>query len=225
MLSSDDFRPQLARLKELGLDAYLVKPITRKELFEAIFRVIEDANRNSADTLPKRGARGAALAPATEPAETRILVVDDSADNRLLIGAYLRREPYEVDFAEDGKQAVEKFRSTRYELVFMDIQMPEMDGLDATRAIRQWEGGHGLDPTPIIALTAFALEEDVQRILAAGCDAHVAKPVKKRVLLDAIANAALLRRAAAPQAPRTPEPRPFSDAVWPQSFLSLSPIK
>ena len=231
MLSSDDFRPQLARLKELGLDAYLVKPITRKELFEAIFRVIEDANRNSADTLPKRGARPAALVPAAEPAKTRILVVDDSADNRLLIGAYLRREPYQVDFAEDGKQAVEKFTANRYELVFMDIQMPEMDGLDATRAIRKWESEHRLDPTPIIALTAFALEEDVQRILAAGCDAHVAKPVKKRVLLDAIANAALLRRAAAPQTPAPAKPTSHSEsesrrevASAPSSF-SLSPSK
>src|SRR5208282_2805641 len=210
MFSSDDFRPQLALLKELGLDTYLVKPITRKELFEAIFRVIEDANCNRADTLPKRGASGAALAQAAEPAKRRILVVDDSADNRLLIGAYLCREPYEVDFAEDGKQAVEKFTANRYDLVFMDIQMPEMDGLDATRAIRQWESGHGLDPTPIIALTASVLEEDVEHILAAGCDAHVAKPVKKRVLLDAIANAALLRRAAAPQAPAPAKPTSHS---------------
>ena len=231
MLSSDDFRPQLARLKELGLDAYLVKPITRKELFEAIFRVIEDANRNSADTLPKRGARPAALVPAAEPVKTRILVADDSTDNRLLIGAYLRREPYQVDFAEDGKQAVEKFTANRYELVFTDIQMPEMDGLDATRAIRKWESEHRLDPTPIIALTAFALEEDVQRILAAGCDAHVAKPVKKRVLLDAIANAALLRRAGEPRTPAPAESPSHSESqsrrevASSPSSLSLSPTK
>ncbi len=230
MLSSDDFQPQLARLKELGLDAYLVKPITRKELFEAIFRVIEDANRNSADNLPARGEERA-VAKATEPAETRILVAEDSADNRLLIGAYLRREPYQIDFAENGRQAVEKFTAGRYGLVFMDIQMPAMDGLDATRAIRKWESDNQLDSTPIIALTAYALEEDVQRILAAGCDAHIAKPVRKRVLLDAIANAALLRRARTLWTSAPAEPSPHSeslsgpDVASSPPSLSLSPTK
>ena len=67
------------------------------------------------------------------PSVSRILVADDSPDNRLLIAAYLRNEPYQVDFAEDGKEAVEKFTANRYDMVFMDVQMPEMDGLTATR--------------------------------------------------------------------------------------------
>jgi CheY-like chemotaxis protein len=116
----------------------------------------------------------------------------------MLVGAYLRHEPYQLDFAVDGKEAIEKFTAQRYNLVFMDIQMPEVDGLTATRTIRQWEQDQGRAPTPIIALTAFALEEDVQRILAAGCNAHLAKPVKKRMLLDAICNAALMCNGKAP---------------------------
>src|SRR5208283_457158 len=107
MLSSDDLKPQLSRLKELGLDAYLVKPITRKELFEAIARVLQDANRHSSDALPSRVAEPPAERGEDQP-KPRILVADDSSDNRLLIGAYLRREPCELEFAENGKLALDK---------------------------------------------------------------------------------------------------------------------
>jgi two-component system sensor histidine kinase/response regulator len=190
MLSSNDLKPQLAQLKDLCLDAYLIKPITRKELFDAIGHVIQGANRHSSDALPARRVETLAAAdPAPETEPTRILIADDSADNRLLIGAYLRREPYKVEFAENGKIAIDKFKSNEYGLVFMDVQMPEIDGLAATRIIRQWEKNNHRAPTPIIALTASALEEDMQRTRAAGCDEHLSKPVKKGVLLQAIRNA------------------------------------
>jgi CheY-like chemotaxis protein len=68
----------------------------------------------------------------------------------------------------------------------MDMQMPELDGLDATRIIRKWEKEHGLGPSPIIALTASVLDEDVKRAIAAGCSSHIGKPVKKQLILDAI---------------------------------------
>jgi signal transduction histidine kinase/CheY-like chemotaxis protein len=207
MLSSDDLKPQVARLREIGLDAYLVKPISRKELFEAIRRVIEEANLNSADTLPERRATQIQSATSADAPEMRILVAEDSPDNRLVIAAYLRREPYQVDFALDGREAVNKFISQRYDLVFMDIQMPEVDGLAATRTIRRWENDHGLSPTPIIALSASVLEEDVRLALAAGCNLHISKPVRKRVLLDAVRNAALLRKA------DTPDSAPVTDAM------------
>ena len=207
MLSSDDLKPQVARLREIGLDAYLVKPISRKELFEAIRRVIEEANLNSADTLPERRATQIQSATSDGAPEMRILVAEDSPDNRLVIAAYLRREPYQVDFALDGREAVNKFISQRYDLVFMDIQMPEVDGLAATRTIRRWESDHRLRPTPIIALSASVLEEDVRLALAAGCNLHMSKPVRKRVLLDAVRNAALLRKS------DTPESVPVTDAM------------
>ena len=131
----------------------------------------------------------------TPPAIARtILIADDSADNRLLIGAYLRREPYQLEFAENGKLAIEKFKSNQYDMVFMDVQMPEIDGLAATRLIRQWEKDNHRLPTPIIALTASALEEDVQRTLAAGCDVHLSKPIKKSVLLDTIRSVTVAAR-------------------------------
>ncbi|HXR24524.1 MAG TPA: response regulator, partial [Candidatus Binataceae bacterium] len=131
---------------------------------------------NSTDDLPKR----------------RVLVADESPDNRLVIAAYLRKEPYEIDFAENGRITVERFRAQSYDLVLMDIQMPEMDGLEATRRIRQWESEHDLGHTPIIALTASVLEEDVKKALAAGCDQHLSKPIKKGILIEAIRNATRL---------------------------------
>jgi PAS domain S-box-containing protein len=188
MLSSDDIKPQLARLRELGLDAYLIKPITRRELFEAIRRLLENANRRSANPMPQRQT------PKTikEPNRSmKILVAEDSPDNRLLIQAYLRREPHQVDFAENGRLAVDKFIAKPYDLVFMDMHMPELDGLDATRMIREWERKHYLRPSSIIALTASVLDEDVKRVLAAGCTAHIGKPLTKQVILDAIRTASL----------------------------------
>ena len=115
-----------------------------------------------------------------------ILVAEDSPDNRLVIAAYLRHEPYQIDFAVDGKQALEKFIANLYDLVLMDIQMPEMDGLATTRAIRQWESEYGRVPTQIVALTAYALEEDIRRALSAGCNLHISKPIIKQVLIDCL---------------------------------------
>jgi PAS domain S-box-containing protein len=197
MLSSDDVKPQLARLKDLGLDAYLVKPITRKELFEAIRRLLEDANRHGANPMPER--RTTETISNNANGIMRILVAEDSPDNRLIIQAYLRREPHQVDFAENGRVAVEKFIAQPYDLVFMDVQMPEVDGLDATRMIREWERKHGIRPSLIIALTASVLDEDVKRTLAAGCSAYIGKPLKKQVILDAIRTASRNVFSARPQ--------------------------
>lgn len=82
--------------------------------------------------------------------------------------------------------AVEKVKTTHYDLILMDIQMPVMDGCDATKAIRSWEQNHDLPATPIIALTALALKEEGARILEAGCNTHVTKPVKKSTLLEVL---------------------------------------
>jgi CheY-like chemotaxis protein len=111
-------------------------------------------------------------------------------DNRFLIEAYLRKEPCTLTFVQDGEQAVNKATSNDYDLIFMDIQMPNKDGLAATRTIRRWESEHGRAPVPIIALTASAFDEDIEQSLKAGCNAHISKPVKKQVLVEAIHAAA-----------------------------------
>jgi PAS domain S-box-containing protein len=115
-----------------------------------------------------------------------ILLVEDSPDNRIITIAYLREAPYRVEVAENGAIACEKFMAGHFDMVLMDRQMPVMDGLTATRAIRAWEQEHHRPPTPILALTASALKGDQEKCMAAGCTAYLTKPIKQEVLLQAI---------------------------------------
>src|ERR1700736_816823 len=105
--------------------------------------------------------------PSDEPSDTlpplRILIADDSVDNRLLVRAYLKRSQCQIEEAEDGGVAEEKFKAGRYDLVLMDMRRPLVDAAAATRAIRAFETANRRTPTPIIALTASALEEDIRR--------------------------------------------------------------
>ena len=116
----------------------------------------------------------------------QILLVEDSPDNRTITVAFLQDTPYRVETAENGAIACEKFIAGHYDLVLMDRQMPVMDGLTATRAIRAWEQANQRSPTPIIALTAAALKGDREKCIAAGCTAYLTKPIKQDVLLQAI---------------------------------------
>ncbi|MFY0543951.1 hybrid sensor histidine kinase/response regulator [Brevibacillus sp. H7] len=116
----------------------------------------------------------------------RILLVDDSQENRKLIKVFLSKLPVQVDEAEDGQRAVELFQSKPYDVVLMDIQMPIMDGYSVTQAIRRWEMENGRSPTPVIALTAHALPEDIQRSVEAGCTAHLSKPFTKQAFYSCL---------------------------------------
>lgn len=117
----------------------------------------------------------------------RLLLVDDSEDNRLLMVHYLRNLPFKCDEAVNGQEAVDKFKENKYDLIFMDMQMPIMSGYKATELIRHHEKTQGLPHTPIIALTATAVVEDLQRALTSGCDAYAVKPVKKAEILEILA--------------------------------------
>jgi PAS domain S-box-containing protein len=121
----------------------------------------------------------------------RILLVEDSPDNRIITMAYVEDTPYQIDTAENGAIACQMFKAGHYDLVLMDRQMPVMDGLTATRTIRAWEQGNDKPSTPIIALTASALKGDREMCLAAGCTAFLTKPIKQDVLLRAIKEHAL----------------------------------
>ncbi len=117
----------------------------------------------------------------------RILLVEDNEDNRFLIASYLKKLPHIVDFACNGLEAVEKIREGGvYDLIFMDVQMPVMDGYTATKCIRDWEAQHNINPSVIVALTAHALQEDEQKSINAGCDGHLIKPIKKQTFLAAL---------------------------------------
>ncbi|MGA7903960.1 MAG: PAS domain S-box protein, partial [Terrimicrobiaceae bacterium] len=178
MLTSDNRAGDFARSRDLGVAAYLVKPVKRAELLEAIQQA-----RAGAAALVEPAAPGGVLEDARG---LRILLAEDSLDNVLLIQSYLKPSGYSVDLAGNGEVALRKFISGTYDVVLMDVQMPVMDGYSATRRIRQWEGENRARPVPILALTAHALPEEVQKSLDAGCTAHLTKPVRKATLLHAI---------------------------------------
>ena len=116
----------------------------------------------------------------------RVLLVDDSSENRELMKLLLLKVPIELDEAGNGQEALDLFTVHSYDLILMDIQMPVMDGFTATRMIRRHEERSGRRRATIVALTAHAYEADIQKCLDAGCDDHIAKPFKKRMLLDCL---------------------------------------
>jgi len=115
-----------------------------------------------------------------------ILVVDDSDDNLFLVEAFLKKMPYTLTFASDGLQALAAFKEGYFDLILMDIQMPNMDGKTATIEIRKVEKEFGLKRTPVIALTAETLNFQVEEAIKAGCDIHLTKPISKAQLLEQI---------------------------------------
>ena len=100
-----------------------------------------------------------------------------------MIRYYLKKLPYDLDFAEDGEAALRKFEAERYDLVLLDLQMPILDGFDAVRAMRGFEEKDRRSPIPIVALTAHAMDEKLQRCLREGCTAFVTKPVTRAQLV------------------------------------------
>jgi len=178
MMTSDSFNVDIGRIKKTGISSYLVKPVKRADLKEVILAFIN----------VERGVREkkAPLLSLEDLKPLKILLVEDSANNRLLIRSYLKNTPFSVEDAENGQIALDKFKTSVYDIILMDMQMPVMDGYKATMEIRQWEAKTGLRKTPIVALTAHAFQEDAAKSMSAGCSAHLSKPVKKTELLEAI---------------------------------------
>jgi len=181
MLTSDDFPrgPRVAR--EVGLGRHLLKPIKRAELLDEVANVAARAQtvagKPAAEPGPPRAENLRAL---------RILLAEDSEDNRLLMAAYLRGTPHQLDTAENGRVAVEMFKTRRYDLVLVDVNMPVLDGYSAVAAMRTWEREQGAGATPILALTGRAMVEDRVRSIEAGCNGHLTKPLRSAVLMEAI---------------------------------------
>ncbi len=178
MLTSGGQRGDADRCREVGISAYLTKPVRQQELRDAIVRVLglrqePDENR----TLVTRHSLEAAHK------HLRILLAEDNLINRELAVRTLSKRGHTVTVAANGKLAVEAFEKHAFDIVLMDVQMPEMDGFEATAAIRQKEllTGHHI---PIIAMTAHAMKGDRERCLAAGMDAYISKPVHVEELLQ-----------------------------------------
>jgi signal transduction histidine kinase/CheY-like chemotaxis protein len=162
------------RCQELGVAAYLMKPIRQSELREAIARVLGDHGKEGPLPLITRFSLQAARDPS---AFLRVLVAEDNPVNQLLAVRLLEKRGHRVVVAVNGREALQALDKGRFDLVLMDVQMPEMDGMEATAAIRQHEKSTGLH-TPIIALTANAMKGDREKYLSSGMDGYLAKPIR-----------------------------------------------
>jgi two-component system sensor histidine kinase/response regulator len=188
MMTSLGRQGDAARLKEIGFSAYLTKPIRKSQLYDCLTTVLSRMNQ--------------APEPAEHPIVTRhsineerrrryrILLVEDNLTNRLVAMTILEKLGYRADAAGNGLEALEALEMTPYDLVLMDCQMPEMDGYDATQAIRKREAeemGNGvMRHIPIVALTAHAMKGDREKCEAAGMDDYITKPVNPQDVADII---------------------------------------
>jgi two-component system sensor histidine kinase/response regulator len=180
MLTSAERRGDVARCKELGISAYLIKPIRRGELLQSILQAL--GSQEGTGESQRAQGKAAVVAPRHN---LRILLVEDNAVNQRLATRLLEKTGHHVHAAENGVQAVSEFQAQTFDLVLMDVQMPEMDGFEATAAIRAWESARNLH-TPIIAMTAHAMKGDRERCLRAGMDGYLAKPIRREELLAII---------------------------------------
>jgi CheY-like chemotaxis protein len=165
-----------ARMLNLGFAAYLTKPVKQAVLHESIVAVMRARAEPARDGRPRLSLVTAHTVSEASRTRRRILVVDDVASSREVAAELLRQAGYACDVAADGSEALRAFRNAAYDLVFMDCEMPDVDGYEATRRIRTLEMGR--ERTPIVALTGEILATDRERCLSAGMDDAIGKPVR-----------------------------------------------
>jgi len=182
MLTSGGRQGDLARYREMGIAACLIKPVRQKELREAILSVLQAKQQPAVKPMVTRPSFRQEPNPARR---LRILLAEDNRVNQKLATRLLEKRGHHVTLANNGKEALAALTGGLFDLVFMDVQMPEMDGLQATMVIREQEkltGGH----QPIIAMTALAMKGDRERCLAAGTDGYLSKPISPEQLDEAL---------------------------------------
>jgi PAS domain S-box-containing protein len=195
LLTSMGRRSDDPRAESAGLDAYLTKPVRQSELYDCLLTVMgspvghpEPSTRRADPLVARRARRVVSRRPENRP---HILLAEDNPVNQQVAVKMLENLGYDVAVAANGREALDSLAHTTYAAVLMDVQMPEMDGYEATAEIRRREEGSP-QRTPIIAMTANALEGDREKALRAGMDDYIAKPVKPAKL-----NAVLERWASA----------------------------
>jgi two-component system, sensor histidine kinase and response regulator len=203
MLTSAGTRGDSDRCRELGVAAYLMKPIRQSELREAIARVLGAREQEGTIPLITRYS----LKDAREPGiSLRILLAEDNAVNQRLAVRLLEKRGHRVELASNGREALTALEKDSYDLVLMDVQMPEMDGLEATRALREKEKKMSGTHQIVIALTAHAMKGDRERCLDAGMDGYLSKPIRPQELDDVLDTFAAART----QPTLSPEPPPLA---------------
>jgi len=212
MLTSGDRPEDIARCEQRGIAAYLLKPVKQSELFDAIMLAL-------GVTAAEEELISTAVPQPRPFGPLQILLAEDSLVNQKLAVALLERHGHTVVVANNGREAVAALESRPFDLVLMDVQMPEMDGLEATEAIRAREKRTG-DHVPVIAMTAHALKGDRERCLEAGMDDYVSKPIHAAQLLDTMERVL----GAHPRAPALPPGPPPSEPValdWDHALRAL----
>jgi CheY-like chemotaxis protein len=181
LMPSVGMRGDAERCRELGVDGYLVKPVDSEEFHELLRRVLglDAEERRERWPITRHQIR-------EELSRLTLLVVDDVEVNRMVSRAILERMGHDVTCAGSGREALKLLATRTFDAVFMDVQMPDMDGLEATAAIRAREVSSGGRHIPIIAMTAYALSGDCERCLSAGMDGYVSKPVKPEKIREAL---------------------------------------
>jgi CheY-like chemotaxis protein len=192
MLTSAGHRGDAERCQKLGVSAYLLKPIRQSELREAIARVLGAHEQEGIIPLVTRFSLG----DARDRSEIlRVLVAEDNLVNQRLIVRLLEKRGHRVVVAGNGQEVLASLEKDKFDLILMDVQMPEMDGFEATAAIRKSEKSSGLHQI-IVALTAHAMKGDHEKCLAAGMDGYLSKPIRLHELDEVLA-----RYSARPQVP------------------------
>jgi len=180
MLTSRGHRSDIERCDQLGVSASLLKPIRQSELQKALIRILGEPEQN-AETSP---ASLNSLRGALEPSRSlRILLAEDNVVNQRVASRLLQKRGHRVVVAVTGREALKALEEESYDLVLMDVQMPEIDGVEATAKIREMEkltGRHQL----VVALTAHVMKGDVERCLSAGMDDYLSKPIRLQELDD-----------------------------------------
>ncbi len=181
------FQADQAQSGKAGFSAYLTKPLKKSDLYNSILDVT-NKNLNRFSQTGFSGVEKRAANPLTGGSLGRILVAEDNSVNQMLILAQLKNLGYSAHAVANGREAIEELAAGVYDLVLMDCQMPEMDGYETTRTIRENEKKSGKH-IQIIALTANAMKQDQQRCLECGMDNYISKPVKREVLASIIESA------------------------------------
>ena len=210
MLSSAGLQRDAARCRELGIATYLTKPVKQSELLEGDQR--RHVGGHGHRPLRPRPGGGGDPRPARQR-PLRVLVAEDNPVNQRLAIRLLEKQGHEPTVVGDGREALDALEAGTFDVVLMDMQMPNLDGLEATGLLRERERLLGLPRQAVVAMTAHAMKGDRERCLAAGCDEYVAKPIRPRDLFDAIDRSLAL---AAPRAEiATPSPAPEGRAGAP----------
>jgi two-component system sensor histidine kinase/response regulator len=217
LLTSLDRSGDMQRFAQIGFSAYLTKPVRTRELLACLNRALshdaEDWHMHSQPII----TRGTLVATETRRQYSgQVLLVEDNAINQRVARRFLERLGCEVQVVGDGRQAVEAYGRNRYTFILMDMQMPVMDGLEATRRIRELENG-GPKRTPIVALTANAMMGTLERCLEAGMDDYLTKPLDISRLQDVLDR--FMGRAEGEQAPAVATAGPQAAAPGPDNAI------